>query len=131
MTFCNDDVKIAAWSPPEWSRNCFPLSEKDAEVITTNFVVNSLTVMVESVTEADTTPLGAVLHVAHILKTMQGEDGAWPTEFNARTGIVIGIERTFAPLPLFRKLNILLLSSEFEESCRNAEAGGIPKFVES
>ena len=92
-------------------------------------MIDSLTVLVDSITEADTTALGAALHVAHILKTMQGGDGAWPAAFNARTGETVGAERTVAPAPLFRRLNRILHSSEFEESCIFAEAGVLPKFV--
>jgi hypothetical protein len=112
------------WSPPEWARNGFPLPAPNAEVVTMEFVVMTLHALADEATDADTTPLGAVLHVAHLLKTMQGADGRWPDTFNARTGEAIGEGRTFAPVPLFRRLNAMLYSTEFERACEYAEAAG-------
>ena len=89
------------------------------------FVITTLEALADTATEADTTPLGAVLHVAHLLKTMQGADGRWPAAFNARTGEAVGAGRTFAPVPLFRRLNTMLLSTEFERACDFAEAFGL------
>ncbi len=124
-------VDVIHWSPPEWSRNCFPLPNVECEILDTEQVISTLSNLVDSITEADTTALGAVLHVAHILKTMQGDDGAWPATFNARTGDCVGVERSFAPAPLFFRLNRILSSSEFEESYNRSVAGGFNKFVES
>lgn len=115
---------IGHWSPPEWAKNCFPLPEEDAEVLTLSWLIPTLHAHIDTVTDADTTALGQALHVGHILVTMQGADGRWPALFNARTGETIGDERTFAPVPLFRRMNALLDSTEFDSACGRAQAGG-------
>src|SRR5262249_4157101 len=83
-TFSGVDVEHLDWAPPEWVRNGFPLPAPEEEVVTMEFVVTTLDALADAATEADMTPLGAVLHVAHLLKTMQGADGRWPDKFNAR-----------------------------------------------
>jgi len=113
----------SAWTPPEWVCCGFPLTEANAEVVNLEEVMTTLGGLVDTVTEADTGPLGAVLHVAHILVTLQGEDGRWPAVLNLRTGGAVGRERSSAPIPLFRRLNALLRSTEFAHACRLAEAG--------
>lgn len=117
-------MEIPDWSPPEWSCNCFPLSAPDAETIELDWLVQTLNALADTVTEADTAPLGKVLHVAHILKTMQGSDGKWPHCFNARTGDATDNTRSTEPLALFRRLNAMLQSTEFDSAIRFAEAGG-------
>lgn len=117
-------MEVRAWSPPQWSFTCFPLPAPDAEIVTMEFVVRALHDLADQVTEADTTPLGAALHVAHILKTMQGADGAWPDAFNVRIGKAVGDGRTFAPAALFRRLNAMLNSTEFELACEFAVRNG-------
>lgn len=81
------------------------------------YVVGALNLLLDSVTEADTTALGAVLHIAHLLKTYQGVDGRWPATLNLRTCQSVGAARTFAPVPLFHRLNACLDSTEFESAC--------------
>ncbi len=76
------------------------------------------------ITEADSTPLGAAMHVAHMLVTMQGPDGLWPQSLNLRTGQAIGQGRSAAPISLMRRLNRLLYSTEFDPAIRQAEASG-------
>lgn len=115
---------IYYWSPPEWTRNCFPLPDEDAEILTLDWLIPTLHTHIDTVTEADTTALGQALHVGHMLVTMQGADGRWPATFNARTGEAIGDERTFAPISLFQRMNAMLDSTEFDSAVSRAEAGG-------
>ncbi len=111
------------WTPPEWVYNCFPVPAPDVEVVTLDYVVAAMQAEADSCTEWDGNPLGRVLHVAHMLVSHQGADGQWAAEFNLRTGEAIGTERSSAPLPLFRRLNEILDSSEFDFSLRRGEAG--------
>ena len=52
------------------------------------------------------------------------ELGRWPEALNLRTGEPVGTGRSLAPVSLFRRLNVLLHSTEFEHVYRFAEAGG-------
>jgi hypothetical protein len=108
------------WSPPEWSCNCFPLPHTDHEVLELEYVVDAMQRLVDTVTEADTTGLGRSLHVGHMLTSMQSAEGNWPALFNARTGEWIGDERSVAPIPLLRRMNAMLNSTEFDHVIRRA-----------
>ncbi len=79
---------------------------------------------VDTATEADTTAICKVLHVAHLLMTLQGADGQWPDTLNARTGAIQGAGRTTEPVALLRRLDALLHASEFKTVCAVADAGG-------
>jgi len=114
---------IADWTPPEWVCNRFPMPTPETEEVTLDYVIAAAQAEVDACTEQDTTPLGRVLHVAHMLVSQQGADGLWAAAFNLRTGEEISVERSSAPLPLFRRLNALLDSSEFDYSLRRGEAG--------
>jgi len=114
---------IADWTPPEWVYNCFPVPTLETEVVTLDYVIAAAQAEVDACTEWDTTPLGRVLHVAHMLVSHQGVDGLWAATFNLRTAEESSGERSSAPLPLFRRLNDILGSSEFDFSLRRGEAG--------
>ena len=114
---------IAGWTPPEWVYNCFPLFVPETEVVTLDDVIAAMHAELDSCTEWDSTPRGRVLHVAHMLVSHQGADGLWPSRFNLRTAEEIGVERSSAPLPLFRRLNDLLDSTEFDFALNRGEAG--------
>lgn len=77
--------------------------------------------LLDFTTDEDYTPLQKVLHVAHILVTMQGTDGLWPAEFDLQTATSLTPQRSDAPLPLFERLNSMLGSSEFEHSLNYAK----------
>jgi len=115
-----------AWSPPEWTCNCFPLPEEGAEILRMEWLVATLQAHIDTITEWDSVALGQALHVGHMLKTMQGPDGKWAAVFNARTGETIGTERSVAPLPMFQRMNALLNSMEFDSALDYAEQQGIP-----
>lgn len=89
------------------------------------YIVAALQSEVDACKEWETTSLGRVLHVAHLLVTLQGKDGLWSGTINLRTGEDVDDTRSNAPLPLFRRLNALLDSSEFDFSLRRAEAGDL------
>ena len=114
---------IAAWTPPEWVYNCFPMPGKETEVVTLDYVIAAMQAEADTCTEWDGNPLGRVLHVAHMLVSHQGADGLWGATFNLRTGEDVGGERSSAPVSLFHRLNVLLDSSEFDFALRRAEAG--------
>ncbi len=114
---------LAAWTPPEWVYNCFPLPALEAETVTLDYVIETMQAETDSCTEWDSTPLGRVLHVAHMLVSHQGADGLWASALNLRTGEEIGGSRSSAPLPLLQRLNVLLDSSEFDFALRRGEAG--------
>jgi hypothetical protein len=114
---------IADWTPPEWVYNRFPMPASETEEVTLDYVIAAMQAEVEICTEWDSTPLGRVLHVAHMLVSHQGDDGLWAATFNLRTGDEVGIERSSAPLPLLRRLNSILDSSEFDFTLRRGEAG--------
>lgn len=117
------DVVIAEWTPPGWVFNVFPIPVPDTEVITLDYIIAAMRAEIESCTEWDSVPLGRVLHVAHMLVSHQAADGLWPAVLNLRTAEDIGTERSHAPLPLFRDLNKILDSSEFDFAVRRIEAG--------
>jgi hypothetical protein len=114
---------IADWTPPEWVYNRFPMPTPETEVVTLDYVIAAMYAEADSCTEWDSTPLGRVLHVAPMLVSHQGDDGLWASVFNLRTAEEIGVERSSAPLPLFRRLNEMLDSSEFDFALRRGEAG--------
>ena len=114
---------IAAWTPPDWVYNCFPIPTPETESVTLDYVIDEMHAEADSCTEWDGNPLGRVLHVAHMLVSHQGTDGLWAAIFNLRTGEAVGLERTDAPLPLMRRLNAMLDSSEFDFALRRGEAG--------
>jgi hypothetical protein len=114
---------IAAWSPPEWVYNCFPMPTPETEIVTLAYVIAAMQAEADSCTEWDGTPLGRVLHVAHMLVSHQGIDGLWAARFNLRTGDPVGEERSGLPLPLLRRLNAILDSTEFDFTLRRGEAG--------
>lgn len=113
---------IGAWTPPSWVCNCFPLPAAGVEVVSLDYIMTALDRHIASITEADSTALGAAMHVAHMLVTLQGADGLWPARLNLRTGRGIGEDRSNAPLPLMRRLNTLLYSTEYEPAICRAEA---------
>jgi hypothetical protein len=111
-------------SPPEWARCGFPLEEEGREVVGLSGLVATLQNILDRSPDGDTPAFGMALHVFHMLVTMQGMDGRWPVAFNARTGEEIGEARSFAPVPLFRRINAMLNTTEFDSACADAEAGG-------
>ncbi len=113
---------MKAWTPPAWVYNCFPQPATDVEVVSLDYIIAALDRHTANITEADITPLGAAMHVAHMLVTLQGADGLWPAQLNLRTGEEMGEARSAAPLPMMRRLNALLYSTEFNPTIRRAEA---------
>lgn len=111
-------------APLTWACGGFPLAGPEEEIVRMEDLIAALNAQVDTTTDEDTTALGPVLHICHLLKAYQGTDGRWPALLNARLGETIGEERTFAPVPLFRRLNALLDSSEFLWACELAEDGG-------
>ncbi|CEK13121.1 hypothetical protein [Chthonomonas calidirosea] len=112
---------IVSWAPPEWFCNSFPLEAPDQRIMTMERLVFLLQTLLDATSEENYTPLQKVLHVAHILVTMQGNDGLWPSEFDLVTAAPLSPKRSDAPLPLFQRLNAMLASSEFEHSLRYAQ----------
>ena len=113
-----------AWSDIYWYCCNFPLQGGGDPNLSVPWLINYLNEMLDEVTEADTTLRSAVLHVAHILTTLQGSDAQWPLTLDARTGKATGEARTFAPIPLFERLNRMLDSSEFEHAILFARTQG-------
>ncbi len=113
---------IAAWSPPEWACCSFPLPEASPVCLEMPWLLEALNQLIEARTDADTTPLQRALHVAHMLVTMQGTDGAWPVRFCPRTGKQAGNGRTYAPALLMKQLKLVLQSTEFTVAVQHAEA---------
>jgi hypothetical protein len=116
------DYPDICWSPPDWACSLFPLIGPQVEIVPLAYVVAVLHARIAAATESDTSPLGGVLHVAHLFKSQQGRDGTWPETLNARTGEAVGAGRTIAPVSVFRRLNALLNTTEFEAVCELAEA---------
>lgn len=119
----NTNTIIADWTPPEWVYNCFPLPAPDVEAVTLDYIVDAMQEEINACTEWDSTPLGRVLHVAHMLVCYQGEDGLWPAAFNLRTGRETTLIRSSAPHDLMNRLNDILASTEFDFAIRHCEAG--------
>ena len=115
-------TEIGAWTPPGWACNCFPQPAANIEVISLDYIIAALDRHTATITEADSTPLGAAMHVAHMLVTLQGADGLWPAHLNLRTGRGTGEARSAAPIPLMRRLNALLYSTEYDPAISRAEA---------
>jgi hypothetical protein len=116
------DVTIGAWTPREWVCNCFPQPAAGVEVVSLDYILAALDRHTAAITEADSTALGAAMHAAHILVTLQGPDGLWPQQLNLRTGRGIGEARSAAPISLMRRLNALLYSTEYDYTIGRAEA---------
>lgn len=114
-------------APPEWFYSGMPLTGPGEEIVTLETALQVLHAQADRVTESDTSPLGGVLHVAHLLKSEQGTDGQWPEAVNARTGRAVGNGRTIAPVTLLRRLNAMLNSTEFEAACEEAESVTSPQ----
>ncbi len=114
---------IAAWTPPDWTYNVFPLPASDMEAVTLDYIVDAMHGYADLCTPDDGTPLGRVLHVAHMLVSSQGNDGAWPAVLNLRTGEGSGEKRSRIPRQLMRRLNRTLQSTEFDTVIRRIEAG--------
>jgi hypothetical protein len=112
------------WTPVEWMCCHFPYDEGRSETHGVDEIVEQLQAHIDTVTEADTSALGKALHVAHILVTMQGQDGGWPRTLNLRTGMAVGGERTVAPVAMLRRMNAMLGSTEFDMAIFFADSGG-------
>lgn len=111
------------WSPADWVYTHIPLAGENEEIVEMESMVAACQAHVDTVTEADITALQAVLHVAHMLMSMQGADGRWPATFNARTGEELAKGRSLAPVGLLRRLDALQDACEFDAVCDFAEAG--------
>ncbi|HLI49582.1 MAG TPA: hypothetical protein VKV18_12965 [Chthonomonas sp.] len=122
MKKIGSSAEIVSWAPPEWFCNSFPLEAPDQRVMTMERLIALLQALLDLTSEADYTPLQKVLHVSHILVTMQGDDGLWPAEFDLITAAPLSDKRSDAPLALFQRLNTMLASCEFEHSLRCAQA---------
>jgi hypothetical protein len=114
---------IAAWTSPFWVCNIFPQPAPDVEVVSLDYILAALDRHTAQITEADSTALGAAMHVAHILVTLQGADGLWPARLNLRTGREVDGSRSAAPIALMRRLNELLYSTEYDSVVHRAEIG--------
>jgi len=117
-------------APPEWAWAGFPLDSDATETLdVAEFTAIALVRIKGSVRDQDEAPIGPVMHWAHILKTEQGQDGAWPAAVNARTGEPTGTARTLAPAKLMARLDALLDSSEYAACialAANAKTEGEP-----
>jgi hypothetical protein len=113
---------IGSWTPPSWVLNCFPRPTAETEVVSLEYIIAALDRHTSTITDADSTPLGAAMHVAHMLVTLQGADGLWPAQLNLRTGRAGNEMRSSAPVPLMRRLNALLYSTEFDPAISRADA---------
>lgn len=101
-------------APADWAWSGFPLEGPGDEALSLDAVVDSALIRLDEAERGgDEEPIGPVLHWAHILKTEQGSDGAWPAAVNARTGESIGAARTLAPAVVMARLDALLNSSEY------------------
>ena len=107
-----------------------PIVAPGVEIVPLEAMVAALHAHLDTVTEWDTNPMGAVLHAAHLLKLHQGADAKWPDTINARTAQPVGEGRSFAPVSLFLRLDAMLDSFEFRAACDFAEAGGFVLPVE-
>ncbi len=121
---------LDTWSDIDWYCCNFPLQRDGETSLPLDWLIGTLQSLLDQVTEEDTTLRSAVLHVAHILTTLQGSDGKWPAMLNARTGKAMGGDRTFAPIPLFERLNRMLDSSEFDHAILFARTEGYEASVE-
>lgn len=101
-------------APPDWAWARLPLIELNVETLDIAAVVDEgLRLIAEAERTGDESHFGPVMHWAHILKTEQGPDGAWPAAVNARTGEPIGRAKTLAPASLMARLDALLDSTEY------------------
>ena len=108
-------------APIDWYYHSFPLREAGQEAVSLEWTAALAEGIVDRAeASGDETPLGPVLHWAHLLKAEQGPEGDWPARVNARTGAAIGSERTRAPARLLERLGAFLASTEFEDAVRRA-----------
>lgn len=119
------NYSVVVWAPPEWACNSFPMEAPSQQEMEMERLVAILNALLDTSCEADYTPLQKVLHVAHILVTMQGPDGLWPAKFHLKTGNPLTCERTHAPVALFKRLNSLLSTTEFNRAIWYATEGRI------
>jgi hypothetical protein len=114
-------------APPGWVWMGFRISEPSGETLSiAEVVADGLRLIDESERTGDQSHFGPVMHWAHILKTEQGPDGAWPDAVNARTGEPIGTARTHAPATLMARLDALLDSTEYA-ACIERAAHSTPQ----
>jgi hypothetical protein len=114
-------VDDLAWAPPEWTCCGFPLPGPGCEEISLEQALETLHRLADTTTDWDGTALGPAMHVSHMLVSRQGADGRWPARLNARTGEFLGDARTDAPLALYRRLAVVLDSTEFDDIIAYAE----------
>lgn len=101
-------------APLDWAWGRFPLDAEGEETLLLEHVIQYTDALIAEARRLDDEALiGPIMHWAHILKTEQGPDGAWPSVVNARTGETIGAARTLAPATLMARLDALLDSSEY------------------
>lgn len=108
-------------SPVEWAFFAFPIPEEGCSTVSTEWLIGSLLEILDLVTEADTTLLQRVLHVAHILVTLQGVDRLWPDVIDLLNGCGVGESRSLEPTKLFVILKELLATTEFDLVLHSAQ----------
>ncbi len=113
------------WTSPEWACPNFPVSFEGQEDVSIEAILADMNDLLDTVTEADTSARSKVLHVAHILVTLQEADGHWAAMRNLRTGEPIGTARTNVPVAVFMRLGKMLQSSEFDHAIERANSSTI------
>ena len=108
-------------SPVEWAYFAFPIPDNGVSSVSTEWLVSSLLELLDMVTDADTSLLQRVLHVAHMLVTMQGTDRLWPDEIDLLNGCSVGAGRSLEPLKLFVRLKEMLDTTEFDLAHNSAQ----------
>ena len=120
----NEKANVERRAPPDWFYSLAPLDGDGSERLDMDVLIETLLERAKAYVAGRDIDLPHVLHICHVIKSEQCEDGRWPAVVNAMTGVAIGPERTASPVPLFRLLNEILDSTEFQYAVELAERGG-------
>ncbi len=113
-----EDLRVA---PEDWAWHLFPRTEPGSEAISLEAVARlGLERVRRCQVTGDRTPVGPVLHWAHLLKVEQASDGDWPALVDGRTGEALDQRRTTLPAELLSALGDLLDSTEFDAAVERA-----------
>jgi hypothetical protein len=124
----NAEQAVAPW---DWCYAFIPLDGPDEEIVDVETAVARMLTAFGRIRPGDTSALGPVMHVAHILQSEQGADGRWPARLNVRTGEAVGSARTGAPATLLRRLDSYLNLSEFESCYSRVPEGDRAQIAET
>lgn len=111
-------------APQDWAGFGLPLAHPDDVCVQTDWTVELALELLHEARRRHHAEFGEVLHWAHMLKALQGEDGLWPECIEGKTCHAVGGARTRTPERLFRTLRELMATSEFDTVIARSKGEG-------